>query len=427
MKIQNIFKKIQVLWLIEHVAREMDVACIVSYYLKKKYGIDVIIKHIYQHASEIMSKYEPKIIVLPFFYNSKDLAIRDYVKRWPNALYFNLAFEQLFYNAFKKIKAPADDFTRKKVFHHAWSKTSKTYLRKAGVIDNHIFLNGNPIYQLYRKPYRSFFINRKELAKKYRLDKNKKWVFIPENYRWAFYNDYKLQRLVDQGGNIDELYRMRDFSRTSFEIVLKWCHKLANEKDIEIIIRPRPATQSKEIISFYQHKVGKIPQNLHFIKEGSVREWILASNVAISSISTSLIESSIAGKPSYIVEPKPIIRSLHHRWYDLLSHLRTWEEFYKACKKLTKNNSHLKLQRWAIKNMLHNKDPLINLADFIYLLLRQKKEMIEFSRIFSILRIRLLNKNINYFNILTHEMDKFTDDSVNKCAKRWTKTIDGNI
>ena len=81
-------KKIDVLLLIEHIAREMDVACAVKCLAEARYGLGIEIRHIYLHARENMKNYQPRIVILPFFYNSKDLAIDDYVKRWPSAIFF---------------------------------------------------------------------------------------------------------------------------------------------------------------------------------------------------------------------------------------------------------------------------------------------------------------------------------------------------
>ena len=48
--------------LIEHIAREMDVACAVKCLAEARYGLGIEIKHIYLHARENMKKYQPKVV-----------------------------------------------------------------------------------------------------------------------------------------------------------------------------------------------------------------------------------------------------------------------------------------------------------------------------------------------------------------------------
>ena len=74
-------KKIDILWLVEHVARELDVACAAKCIIEENFGLNVIVGNIYQHAKEFMLQYVPEIVVYPFFYRSAGaLAIEDYVK-----------------------------------------------------------------------------------------------------------------------------------------------------------------------------------------------------------------------------------------------------------------------------------------------------------------------------------------------------------
>jgi hypothetical protein len=99
-------KKIDVLWLVEHIAREMDVACAVTALAETRYGINIVVRNIYQHAAENIQLYDPAVVVYPFFYFLKGaLATEDYVKAWPNAVHFNLAWEEIHYKAHLKIKA----------------------------------------------------------------------------------------------------------------------------------------------------------------------------------------------------------------------------------------------------------------------------------------------------------------------------------
>ena len=357
-------KKIDVLWLVEHVAREMDVACAVKCMTRSLHNIDIVIRHIYLDADQIMNEYDPAVIVFPFFYRASDQTIEDFVRIWPGAIFFNLAYEQIYYKAHLKIKAPGDEFTRKKVIHHAWSNFYKDYLLESGVQAEHIFLNGNPTYQLYMHPYNQYYSQRDSLSQKYGLDSASRWIFIPENYRWAFVPQSKINQCANEGGDLGEFMKMREFCRESLSNLLQWCNEAARDRNLEIIIRPRPATMLQHIEKFFARHVGRREKNLHFIKGDSVREWILASDVVVSSISTSLIEAAVANKPIYIAEPIPIPESLYCDWYGYVSRIHSGSEFGEMCE-TEKYPDTSTLGLWAQNEMMANGDPLKGLADFV--------------------------------------------------------------
>ncbi len=357
-------KRIDVLWLFEHTARELDVACAVKSRVRARYGVDITIRNIYLHANQVMNLYSPAIVIFPFLYRVDDAAIKDYVEAWPETIYFNFACEQIHYKAHLKMKAPGDDFTRCSVIHHAWGDFYKNYLVEAGVPHERIFVNGNPVYQLYKKPYKDYFKLKVELARHNGLDPEKRWVFIPENYKWAFFSDDKLQKSANRGGKMDEHLNMRAFCRESLHHLLHWCNETSREGDLELVFRPRPTTNSKQMAAFFNEHVGEPSENLHFTKEDSVREWIMASDLVISSISTSLIEAAVASKPIYMVEPMPIPDSLHCDWYGFVPRIRSKVEFINACLEETVDD-HRGLQHWAEQEMLSRGDPIQGLADFI--------------------------------------------------------------
>lgn len=361
-------KKIDMLWLIEHNAREMDIACAVKSIVQTQYGMDIVIKNVYLHANEVMNKYIPRLVIFPFFYRISDLAIENYVKVWPDAIAFNLAMEQVHYKAHLKMKAPGDDFSRQRVIHHAWGKFYKNYLLENGVPEEHIFVNGNPVYQLYKEPYSKYFKQRIQLAQQIGIDPAKKWIFIPENYKWAFLSDNELKNSVKRGGNLDEHLNMRAFCRESLTHVLHWCNEVGKREELEIIFRPRPAVNSRQMEAYFNEEVGSLTKHLHFTKIESVRDWSLASDVVISSYSTSLIEAAVAGKSIYMLEPIPIPDSLSCDWYGFVQRIHNGAEFEESCLSPKKNNN-CELQTWAQNEMLANGDPIKGLADYVVHLL----------------------------------------------------------
>lgn len=413
-------KTIDVLWFVEHVARELDVACAAKSLGACKYSLDIEIRSYYADAVESMLRLEPRVVVHPFFYFSIGaLATEDFVKTWPNATHFNLAWEQIHYRANWKVKAPSDEFAKKKVVHHAWGEFYKSYLMSHGVPEDNIFVNGQPAYQLYKPPYRNYFKSRSILTKRYGLDPDKRWIFIPENYRWAFIGN-KVQFFTKLGGDEKEIFELKDFCTRSLETVLRWCNQAGKEEGLCIIFRPRPAVNSNVIHHFFSERVGNRSQNLHFIKEESVRDWILASDLVISSYSTSLIEAAIAGKPAYMLEPFPFPDSIHCDWYAYANKIFNEEDFITLCTNPSPSNSNQALRIWAEKEMLSRGDPIDNLVRNLVGILQDQSrsgKVLKASEPFKV------KKNKKYFNEETHENDVFGEEDIRRRVEKWNKTL----
>ena len=422
-------KNVDIIWLVEHVAREMDVACAVKCLAESRYGLTVAIRNMYQHAEASMREFRPRVVIHPFFYFCAGaLATEDYVATWPEAIHFNLAWEEMHYKLHQKIKAPSDDFTRESVLHHAWGEFYREYLESYGVPSDHIFVNGHPAYQLYLPPYSARFAPRKQIADTYGLDVSRKWVFVPENYRWAFVGG-KIHLFSKLGADPDEITRMRDFSVESLRELLSWCNDASADPRFEIIFRTRPSTNSEVMREFFEEHVRQPNPSLHFIKEGSVREWILASDVVMSSYSTTLIEAAIAGKPIHMIEPVPIPESLQYDWFRFVNRLRTNEDFKAACADASPGSGNA-LRKWAEDSMLANGDPIEGLARIVQGLVARTPEPCVGGVLRSIARAwadrmpwfsrnRKAHGEKRYFTETTHEHDVFGEGDVQRWCEIW--------
>jgi surface carbohydrate biosynthesis protein len=356
-------KPIDVLLFIEHVARELDIACAVKYLAQQRHGLRVEIASIIFDVKETREQFEPIVVATPYCFAITSLNIAGFLKVWPDANYVNLAYEQIFRHHQLSLKAPADKFARKNVVHHSWAKFNADFLTDNGVLPENIVANGNPTYSLYTEPYTAYFPTRHQLAIKHGLDEDKNWVFVPENYGAAFGSDRSVRVL---GANpVDQAEGVREFARQSFHDAVIWWAKLAKEEDVEIIVRPRPATPESSFKMAMQDHVDSIPARLHIIKQGTTREWILASDSTFSSYSTSLIESSIARRPSFMLAPQKFPEYLDADWHEMIPHVETYEEFRDAACISDSGSELNELGKWAQLEMMGNGDPISNLVDLL--------------------------------------------------------------
>ena len=352
---------VDVVYLYEHAARELDVACVVTAGLRRR-GLHVEIIHWPTGFPGVVRRLRPRVVALPFCYSEQSYeALLAY---WRKAIFFNLTWEQLFYVGNRTAKTPRGDFALRHVIHHAWSQAYSSFLLAHGVPENHIFLNGQPAYALYDEPYRHYFASRTELAARYGLDPARRWVFFPENYNWAFYSQATLEQFIAKGQSPEDVRLMRQFCDLSLKAVLEWCAQATQEEAIELILRPRPSTPKEEFEAFARRVLQEIPAHLHIIQQESVREWILASEVVVSSHSTSLIEAAVAGKDAYILEPFPMPSALQVDWHASTPHLKTSSDFMDVCAGSNLADSRL-LATWARNTFLSQGDPIFRLVDYL--------------------------------------------------------------
>lgn len=358
----------RILWLVEHVAREFDVACAVRAWMEREHGLTLDIRNAYFDFEHTLAGEPPTVVVHPFFYYMEGaMGTEQHCRAWPGAVHVNLAWEELFYPANAVTKAPADDYTRKQVLHHAWGGFFKDFLTENGVPPEHVHINGNPALGLYQAPYCRAYPDRIELARRHGLDANQRWIFIPENYRWAFIKDTKLQRMANDATHLEQLRALREFCRHDLRELVQWCRAAGQGGDVALILRPRPAVPEQEMRRFVD-EAGGGGSALHLIKDGSVREWVMASDAVVSSFSTTLIEASVAGKPAFRVEASPMPESLRVPWYDRVVMLSEAAAFDAVCaggSALLDLGDQAPLHDWARADLLNRVDPIRGLAEWI--------------------------------------------------------------
>lgn len=353
------------IWLIEHISRELDVAAAVKVLLEKKFRKTVKILPL--SSTSEFSKYNPHTVLLPFCYKASDSSVLNSLKSWPQANFINLAWEQIFYKANLEYKAPHDEIAKKYVIHHSWSKSRKKFLISKNVPEKNIFVNGHPAYALYQNPYRKVFPVKNEIAKKLNLSVKKKWLFFPENYSWYFYSDKNINEIIKSGQSEEVIYIMRHYCKKAFLNVLKWLNQIVIKygENYEIILRPRPAFSLEYFTKRLKELYPDFSSSIHIIKDYSVREFILASDLIVSSFSTSLIEAAVAGKPIAMLEPFPIPKELSASWYHLVPKIKSVQEFTDLIESETAPDSSLKLRQFAESEFFINKDPIIGLVKFL--------------------------------------------------------------
>ena len=354
--------KVDVIYFIEHVARELDIACAIKALLEKDREISVVIKSIAHDLESTVSYYDPRVVILPYCNGVVNRPPEKMIPDWPHARYLSLTFEQVLGKAQLEYIREKDEFTRKFLFYSVWGDFYRQILEETGVEACNIRVNGSPTLNLYRSPYRFYYPQKKSaLSELYNLDPQKRWVFIPGNYAWAFYHDKLLRDRIQRGFNPDHAYQYRAFSQTSLaQTAAWWAHPDLN--NVELIVRPRPATPEQDFREMLASFGVQIPAHMHIIKDGTVREWIMASDIVMSSFSTTLIEAAVAYKPIYMLTPVPLPDFIYSDWYVHVDKIDTLEAFTRVCTAPDLEPNWTRLGDWIDHTLFSGSDAIHNIS-----------------------------------------------------------------
>lgn len=327
-------KKIDVLIYYEHVARELQSVLLLKKELEK-YNLKVIVYKIRWNETLTHLRYRPKIIVTPWCYGSDEV---NYIKKmWigsfpkKNIKIVCLNWEQLSGQSGQKFVVPKGE--AKKVIHFAWGNYFKKLLIEDGVANENVYVTGSISNDFYKKPYSLVNLKKEELARKFYLDFNKKWVLLIGNFSGKNLTGDQLDTAERKG--FSSIRKLSELAKTTFNELIKWYDEAAQKnQDLEFIYRPHP----NENITNDILEVEKKNKNFHIIKELPIREWIVNCDISYEWFSTSAVEVSFSDKPVFSLMPYEMPKELVIPLIDKVEKLKNKEEFFDNIKKF-KNGS----------------------------------------------------------------------------------------
>jgi surface carbohydrate biosynthesis protein len=360
-------RHIDVLWLVEHVDRELDVAICCAIEIERRFGLTVEIANYYTEFESLMGGVVPNVVLIPFFFSAEDIGSKQYAARWPEATLINLRWEQILYKVNQSLKQVRGDTARSSVWHVAWSEESAGEAIAQGVRPDKVLLTGHPLFSLYEPSYRGAFVSRSELAQRHGLSPARRWLFFPENYRWAFVKDSSMRKLEARGTGVAAaaLADLRAYCRDSLHAALVWLDRIARDDGWEVVFRPRPSTNTEDLQELVSEVLPDRAPRLHVIKDRSVRDWTLASDHVMSSFSTSLIEAALAGKPINTVSPAPVPELLQYEWCGLVHDVATADAMASALRDPANRAPAAPLAAWARSRFEPRGNPVVVLAEEI--------------------------------------------------------------
>lgn len=347
------FKEVDVIFFVEHKDRELESIKLIAEKLKEQ-GKSSLIFSVYFHV-HYLYLYKAKTFVFPYLINQNDWPVSFVYKMYGDSVeYINMNWEQLLFPVNIEYKKPQDDFVKKKVKHISWDEHFKNYLINNGVSNENIKVTGNPanevLYNLLDKKDEW----RLKLSKELDLDTNRKWLFLPMNYAWAFSSDKLIQSKINKGYPEDKAWMHREYSQKCLNQFIYFIEKISKEYDYEIIIRPHPSITEDDYKKVFDKTIGYIPKSIYLSKAHSIREWIVSSDIVGSSWSTSVWDAYNVGKPVFLFTPFKRPEWLDVWWNDEVVNLDDYKE--EVSNKISYKNAEetiVKIANFCIEKLSH--------------------------------------------------------------------------
>lgn len=357
------------LWLIEHVARELDPAAAVLTRLRERDpDINVVIASLPVDGVDAVMMHEPDVIVVPYLSGRDDAHIDDVIRAIvrPTCV-VNASFEHVLFRANEDRKRPRDDMAREQVVQIAASNTHRNRLRRQGVPEDNIALVGS-IYHaaLSTKSHDGAATSalRESFARASSLDPQSRWLLVPENWAAAFFGDARINAMAERG--FPDAYGYRTLARETMDASLRWLARIATASEWTVIVRPRPSTPERCMRDAVNRALGgSPPSRLHVIKRGIVADWIIASDHVASSWSTTLIDAALLDRPATMMMPRELPSWLHADWYEHTPTATTFEALHAALDEQD-STAAASLRAWARDTLTPAGDPINGMAALLH-------------------------------------------------------------
>ncbi len=323
-------KPIDVLFFVEHVDRELQVAQELARRLQRQ-GRSVVILQSRLHIPLVglISTYKVpiQVCIYPSVVNLKESVLYQALSPVPS--HVDLHWEQLLYAPGKLTKRPRGDALDSKFYHIAWDAGFKDYLTSNGVQESQVVVTGNPAMAVLYHMAKDREHYRQKFALDFSLDSERLWIFLPMNYSWAFFSEKDLQYRRKLGYPEQVLAEFPKYAQKCFRKFVVFVQELAQQEAYQIIIRPHPGvTQEQYVERFYEiTRRAELPSNVRITHSRSAREWLVASDIVGSSWSTVAYDAYRLGKPAFLFTPYPRPEWLEVDWYKKLVEVRDFRDF----------------------------------------------------------------------------------------------------
>lgn len=292
----------------ENIVREYDNALLLKAEFERR-GYKVRLVH---KVFDILWMPVSAIIILPNCYNTEDFETYTYFLNSRKSIYFNLQYEQVISERIRKIGYHFPKGKARHIYDFCWGREWYQQLSDDGMDSKYLSISGALHLDFMRPEFAFFYLTRKEIAQKYHLKEDKKWLLYISGFTYV--ENSSIEKYTAHEFKDDEyIDRFSRLSAESQKKTLVWFEKLVTDhKEIIIIYRKHPMESGSVLL---EQLFKKYPKQIFNISELSVKQWIKVCDIITTWISTSAAEVYMSGKPLYLLRPYPIEKEFDAPFY----------------------------------------------------------------------------------------------------------------
>ena len=321
---EKISMRINIVYEVNH--REYNNCLLLQRELKRR-GYDA---RIYNKTEDIVLFGNSKsITVIPNSYNTEDINHYRYTFNTKNELMIVYPCEQVTNHIMPDTFDYTENNLAKKYPHLCWSEDYYEFLNTLGYDMKFSSVVGAIQLDYCRPEFKDFYLSREEIARKFELDENKKWILFISDF--VLDNELKYQSMLKSkviSKNV--LDERRNHERASAKMILEWFDTfLSTHKEYILIYRKHPVEAlSETIVKFQKNK----PNQVYLISEYSIKDWIMNVDRITTWNSTSSVECYGAKKKIHLLRPIPFDENKGIKEYPFFRsfyHIDCYETFEK--------------------------------------------------------------------------------------------------
>ena len=277
--------------------RELDAACLIKCEMERR-GYKVAIER-YNRICESgnMFIYKPKVLILPWLYNSEFLY--NFINSNNNGrlIVVNMQSEQILSENFIKNNYHMPKDICKQYLHLAWGKTTRERFLTNDIDEKNIWTIGNLNMDFNSPKFIKVYDTKEKLSNKYGLDSKKKWCLFISSFTHPSMSEEERSNYIKRFPFLKEFV---DISVRSQQILSEWFEKfVVKHKEVEFIYRPHPV----ELNNMLLLDLAKKYDNFHVISQLSVRQWIHVCEKNMTWFSTSIADVYFQKKECIVLRP----------------------------------------------------------------------------------------------------------------------------
>lgn len=306
----------------EHKVRELDNVCLLKAELERRgYTVELI-----QIGELRRLRYRfwrrPRVLVTYALYDDRSFAgdVTDIVG--PVKKVVNLHWEQVLSRAGIKSGYHTPKGKAALCTHICWGRDAYERLMAGGV--KNAVITGAIQMDFLRGSLRRAYLSREELEKRFQLPEGRMLLYI-SSFVYASMTQREIEAIERAAGT--SMAQTVTMAREAREGTLAWLGRLLEEReDAYVVYRPHPGENIDESLEEMKRRYPRF----RIISDGSVKQWILACDDALTWYSTAVAEVFYAGKSCHILRPVPVEKDVDVVMFDNARYITSYEELAAA-------------------------------------------------------------------------------------------------